>query len=138
MSNLPPGRPLGPPPRPAPPPPPPRTFLGMALTLSLLVNFFLLGVLGVGLLLMLIVVVASLGGESSSLPLTEKVYSGKSSADDKVAVIRIEGIIMEGALNFAHKQIDNAAEDKNVKAVVVRANSPGGSITASEDLHRRL
>src|SRR5439155_9136135 len=31
-----------------------------------------------------------------------------------------------------------AAGDKHVKAVVVRIESPGGTITASEDLHRRL
>jgi protease-4 len=37
-----------------------------------------------------------------------------------------------------HRQIDAAAEDANVKAVVLRVESPGGSITASDDLHRRL
>jgi protease-4 len=41
-------------------------------------------------------------------------------------------------LTYAHKQIDKAAGDKNVKAVVVRIESPGGTITASDELHRRL
>src|SRR5262249_43722741 len=135
----PPGRtPLGPPSRPAPPPPPQRSFLGMALTLSLLVNFFLLGLVGFGFLIMVLLVVAAAGGESSSLPLTEKVYSGKSTADSKVAVIKVDGVILEGMLGYVHKEIDTAAEDKKVKAVVVRIDSPGGSITASDDLHRRL
>ena len=45
---------------------------------------------------------------------------------------------MEGLLGYVHKQIEQAARDKHVKAVVLRINSPGGSITASDDLHRRL
>jgi protease-4 len=45
---------------------------------------------------------------------------------------------MEGLTAFAQKQIERAAHDNTVKAVVVRINSPGGSITASDDLHHRL
>ena len=70
--------------------------------------------------------------------LTEKTLSGSSKANDKVAVVHLDGVIMEGALNFVHKQIEQAAKDKHVKAVVLRVNSPGGSITASDELYRRL
>jgi protease-4 len=45
---------------------------------------------------------------------------------------------MEGQLGFANKQIEHAAKDKQVKAVELRINSPGGSITASDELHRKL
>jgi len=45
---------------------------------------------------------------------------------------------MEGTLHYAHKEIEEAAADSRVKAVVLRINSPGGSITASDDLLRRL
>jgi protease-4 len=45
---------------------------------------------------------------------------------------------MEGFLDFVHRQIHQAARDAKVKAVVVRINSPGGTITASDDLYRRL
>jgi protease-4 len=68
----------------------------------------------------------------------EKYVGGSSSVAEKVAVVRIEGTIMEGMLAFAHKQIEEAAKDRHVKAVVVRVESPGGTITASDDLHRRL
>ncbi len=78
---------------------------------------------------------SSLGGTSS---LVEKTYSGTSSAKGRVAIITVDGVIMEGLLGFAHKQIEQAAKDKDVKAVVLRINSPGGSITASEDLHHKL
>lgn len=41
-------------------------------------------------------------------------------------------------MGYTHKQIDKAAKDPDVKAVVVRINSPGGTITASDEIHRRL
>src|SRR5262249_35891033 len=68
----------------------------------------------------------------------EHHHSGSKSASDKFAVVRIDGLLMEGLTGYAEKQIEQAAEDKHVKAVVVRINSPGGSITASDELHRRL
>jgi protease IV len=71
-------------------------------------------------------------------PLNERYYSGKTQARDKVAVIRVEGVILEGAIGFAQEQIDRAAEDDRVKAVVLRINSPGGGISASDHLHHRL
>jgi protease-4 len=76
--------------------------------------------------------------ESSGLALSEQHYAGSARAADKVAIITLDGVILEGLLGFVHKQIDQAAADKHVKAVVLRINSPGGSITASDDLYRRL
>jgi protease-4 len=83
-----------------------------------------------------VLLVAWLLGERSTLE--EHHYSGPSSARDKIAIIRLDGVIMEGLLGFVHKQIDAAARDEHVKAVVLRINSPGGTITASDDLHHRL
>jgi protease-4 len=113
----------------APPPKRGRSLLGVLFTFSFLLNLLLLCG-GVVLLL------TSLFGSSSTLE--EHVYAGKSSAKDKVAVVRLDGVIMEGLLSFVHKQIDAAAKDDHVKAVVLRINSPGGTITASDDLHHRL
>jgi protease IV len=47
-------------------------------------------------------------------------------------------VLIEGRLDFMEKQIEQAATDDQVKAVVVRIISPGGSITASDAIHRRL
>jgi len=133
-----PSAPLGPPStRPAPPPRGGGSgCLGVAFTLSFILNLFLLGILGVGLLM--VIGVAALGTGEGGIPLREKVYSGNSSATSKVAVIKMDGVIMEGLVNFWRRQIETAAEDSSVKAVVLRIESPGGSITASDDLHRRL
>ncbi|MBX7106476.1 MAG: S49 family peptidase [Gemmataceae bacterium] len=70
--------------------------------------------------------------------LGEKFHSGTRTAGDKVAIVRVEGAIMEGMLTYAHGQIDQAARDSDVKAIVLRVDSPGGSITASDDMLRRL
>ena len=70
--------------------------------------------------------------------LTEKLYSGNAAAKDKIAIIHLDGVIMEGTLGYVYKQIEQAAKDKQVKAIVLRINSPGGSITASDELHRKL
>src|ERR1051326_7202085 len=45
---------------------------------------------------------------------------------------------MEGLVGFMHKQIDQAAKDDGVKAVVLRINSPGGTISASDELYYHL
>jgi protease-4 len=81
---------------------------------------------------------STLGEAGYPTPLTEVRHSGKESARHKVAIVQLDGVILEGLLNFVHREIEQAARDKNVKAVVLRINSPGGSITASDDLHRRL
>jgi protease-4 len=108
--------------------------LGVAFTLSVLLNLFF--IVGGGLLLVVVLVIAAAG--SGEVALQEKFHSGKTSGHDKIAIIRIEGVILEGALGFAHKQIETAGQDSNVKAVVVRIDSPGGSITGSDDLYKRL
>lgn len=120
----------------APPPPPPSSssFLGCAFALS-----FALNVVG-GLLILLLCfgVFVFKKPDTSTIPLTEQHYSGKSGATDKIAIISLDGVILEGLTGYVHKQIEQAAGDRHVKAVVLRINSPGGSITASDDLHRRL
>jgi protease-4 len=134
-SDLPPPRVLAV--RQPPPPPPPRgggawrALFVIVLIISLGLNV-LMCCGGLGSL------VGMGGGDVEGAPVREKFHGGTAGADDKVAVVAIEGVIMEGALTYAHKQIDKAASDKNVKAVVVRIESPGGTITASDELHRRL
>ena len=65
--------------------------------------------------------------------------------DNKIAVITAEGAIMEGEImrgvagaNGLIKQIRSACEKKNTKAIILRVNSPGGSIIASEMIRDEL
>jgi protease-4 len=69
---------------------------------------------------------------------TETHLYGPKRASDKVAVIRAEGPLVEGVDRYILREIQTAARDKHVKAVVIRIDSPGGTIAASEDIHREL
>ncbi len=109
--------------------------VGCFFALSVLLNMGLLIVIVIGCMGVAFSGLSS-STDLSSGSLSEKVVSG--SKTDKIAIVRLEGVIMEGGLDYVHKQIDQAAKDKHVKAVVFRINSPGGSITASDDLFRRL
>lgn len=102
---------------------------GVVLVLSLFANIALL-------VLFALIYLSPTDPESEQLP--EKHYSGDPTATDKVAIVRVAGVLMDGTNGYAHRQIEQAAKDKSVKAVVVRIESPGGTITASEELYRSL
>lgn len=69
---------------------------------------------------------------------------------NKVAIIDIDGMIMnaksstvlfgsgENPLSSFREKLDAAAEDKHVKAVVLRINSPGGAVTASDIMYQEI
>jgi protease-4 len=79
---------------------------------------------------------------ASSTKLQEEVVQpGKGGA--KVAIVEVEGMLMnartggllqasENTVSLFAQEMDRAANDKNVKAVVLRINSPGGTVTASD------
>lgn len=67
----------------------------------------------------------------------EKYHSLSKEATDKIAIIRVEGTILDPD-GFVKKQIDRVRDDKDVKAVVLRVDSPGGTVTASDYLYHEL
>jgi len=67
----------------------------------------------------------------------EKYHSLSETAQDKIAIIKVEGAILD-AEGFIKKQIDRVRDDKSVKAVVLRIDSPGGTVTASDFLYHSL
>ncbi len=75
-------------------------------------------------------------------PLKEKTVSGKGR--DKVLLVDVNGMILEspqrllGGLKAVttpsrvKEELDKAAKDDRIKAVVVKVNSPGGTVSASD------
>ncbi len=68
---------------------------------------------------------------------------------DKIAVIDMDGLMVNGRkggfmrtgdnpVSLFLEKLDKAAADSSVKAVVLRLNSPGGTVTASDIMHHRL
>jgi protease IV len=82
-------------------------------------------------------------------PLEEQVISG--AGRDKIVLMDISGVITSeespaslgsgrqpGMVAAMREQLDRAREDKNVRAVVIRINSPGGGVTASDMLYHEI
>ena len=67
----------------------------------------------------------------------ERFHSLARHAAQKIAIIGVEGAIMEGD-GFVKRQIDAVAEDPSVVAVVLRVNSPGGTVTGSDFIYHHL
>lgn len=67
----------------------------------------------------------------------EKWHSLSKLAADKVAVVSVTGAILGGD-GFVRAQLDQVEEDEAVKAIVLRVDSPGGTVSGSDEIHHRL
>src|SRR3954470_24335169 len=68
----------------------------------------------------------------------ERYHSLAQFATKKIAIIEVSGAIMEGEDSFAEKQIDRVRQDTDVVGVVVRVNSPGGTVNGSDYIYHHL
>lgn len=86
---------------------------------------------------------------SAPMPLEEHVVSGEGRA--KILLLDISNIISnadeQGPFGFGQRpgmsvrvreQLDKAAKDEDVKALVLRINSPGGTVTASDMIYHDI
>ncbi len=82
-------------------------------------------------------------------PLREKTVEGRGAA--KILLLDLSGILSEGPtlslgpapprvplLARVREELAKAEEDENIRALVVKINSPGGTVTASDILYREL
>ena len=67
----------------------------------------------------------------------ERFHSGNGKAKDKIAIISISGVIMSGE-GYVKQQIDRVRKDDSVKAVVLRLNTPGGTVAGSDYIYHHL
>lgn len=86
------------------------------------------------------------GGSSSSGAQSginfHEVVVGNPHARDKIAILEVKGMISSepwtrGGKSLAdviEDQLRNAAEDNHVKAVILKVDSPGGEVMASDDI----
>ncbi|MBA4422720.1 MAG: signal peptide peptidase SppA [Syntrophus sp. (in: bacteria)] len=54
----------------------------------------------------------------------------------KVGVVRVEGVIADSREII--EQIDELSDDDGIRAVVLRIDSPGGGVAASQEIHRAV
>lgn len=56
----------------------------------------------------------------------------------KIGIVRLEGEIHDALSDYVAAQLDYARSDPSIRAVVLKVNSPGGGVTASENLYFSL
>jgi protease-4 len=105
-----------------------RIFWGIVLAFSILGNIVLF--------LMLIGVIAILATGQRTI-LTEEVIK-EGPARTKIAMINVQGIIHGELANDVYNQLEAARNDSHVKGIIVRVNSPGGTISASDQIYKEI
>jgi protease-4 len=79
----------------------------------------------------------------------EELYRDSWLARDKIALLDVSGVLIndyqfrlfgegEHPVSLLLEQLDKARRDQAVKAVILRINSPGGTVVASELMHDEL
>jgi protease-4 len=77
------------------------------------------------------------------------VHRARGWVSDRIAIIDVSGVLMnarehgllsegEHAVSLLVEKLEAAASDKRVKAVILRINSPGGTVAASETLYEEI
>jgi protease-4 len=76
----------------------------------------------------------------------EEVVVEQTNGNNKIAVISVDGIITSrdvdhssmNLVDFISEQLKTAANDVDVKALILKVNSPGGEVLASDDINTAI
>ena len=79
-------------------------------------------------------------------PRLEEVVTEDNDADSKILVIELDGIITsrqidQGGYNLVdviRAQLKRAEDDSKIKAVILKVDSPGGEVLASDEIYRAI
>ena len=90
----------------------------------------------VALFLMLIGVVVLLSGGKEKKFTEEVIEEGPRTA--RIAIVSLEGIIDEEQARNMYWQLKMARADKSVKGLIIRVNSPGGTLSGSDQIYNEI
>jgi len=82
--------------------------------------------------------IAHFSGSGLEKSVVEKHFDGSETSKNKIVIISLSGLIVGDHEGSFLKQLKAAEEDPQVKAVVLRINSPGGTITGSDFYHHKV
>ncbi len=136
-----------PPPIIVPPPPtrPPRKGRGwMVFALVLLVLLFFSVLFNFGTLIERTLSIGAVRSRTVG-PRLEEITLEDNGASSKIAVVEVDGIITsqlaQGGFNLVEiikAQLRRAQDDDRVKAVILKVDSPGGEVLASDEIYRAI
>jgi protease-4 len=95
--------------------------------LSVLVN------IGLFLLLIAAIMMISTGGGG-----LYKTVIREGPRDSRIAVVSITGMIDGGEAEAVHRQMEAARQDRTVKGIIIRVDSPGGTVSASDRIYKEI
>jgi len=83
---------------------------------------------------------------NGSGPRLEEIITEDNEASSKIAVIEVDGVITGRAIDqggfsivdVIKTQLKRAEEDEKVKAVILKVDSPGGEVLASDEISRAI
>jgi protease-4 len=152
--------PVSPPPMSAPPPVPPPVIVPVSTRPSgrgkgwMVFAIILLGLLGISMFYNVSSFTSSLFhagnahyyGTRPAGPRLDEVVKEDNNAPSKIAVIEVNGVILGGAfaqggvgmVEGIQAQLKHAEEDDRVKAVILKVDSPGGEVLASDEINRAI
>src|SRR5258708_6617492 len=147
-SPAPPALPPQPPPvivPPSPPPPPRRGRGWMVVALILLILLVISGLYNLGSFTSSILHTKGKYAHTSG-PRLEEVVTEDKNENDKIVVIAVDGIITSrvvdqggfSLVDVIKAQLKRAEEDSKVKAVILKVDSPGGEVLASDEIYNAI
>ena len=118
--------------------------------LIVLVVFIVIGFLGCLALTTVTGIIIGMIGETAtaaSTDYTAEFISGNQEAENRIAVIDVKGTITSDSESFGSlvanskqivKLIRAAKDDDSVKAIIIDLDTPGGEVTASDEIYHEL
>lgn len=107
-----------------------------------LIGVAVAGVVALLILVGFIVLIVKVVPDGGTRSFPEELVEGSILADGKVAVIRVNGVIeSDGPRSMGEavvRMLRQARDDKDVKAVLLRVNTPGGGVTASDEIYHAI
>jgi protease-4 len=134
------------PPQPGPPEPPrtlppyvpyqpaPRRHSGWRIIWGVLFALSVLANVGLFLLFLAVAVIAF--GRGGTRPLEAVVRDGPR--DSKIVLVHVGGLIDGAQADEVHRQVDAARRDPAVRGIILYVDSPGGTISASDQIYREI
>jgi protease-4 len=134
-----PPQPSGPePPRILPPyapwQPPPQRHSGWRIFWGVLFGLSVLANVGLFLLVLTVAVVAAERGGARR----PQVVVREGPRDSKIVLVHVGGIIDDEQAEEVHRQVSEARRDPTVRGIILQVDSPGGTISASDQIYREV
>jgi len=63
---------------------------------------------------------------------------GFSAGGDRIAMVPVEGVINDDMAKTVNRHLKQYGEDSRVKAIILRIDSPGGGVSASQEIYREV